>query len=184
MTKLAHSPLPPLELLQELFVISPDSPSGLRWKFPRATNVKVNDIAGTKSLKGYWYVNIKTDKKRSYLAHRIVYFLQTKQDPGLYQVDHINGKSDPLVLRRASHGENQANSKKRQSRNGKKCSSAYKGVTWHENTRKWRAQISFQGKQFNLGCFIDEIDAAKAYNKAASEYFGEYASLNTFGGAA
>jgi hypothetical protein len=127
---------------------------------------------------------ITTDKPRTYLAHRIVYFLQTKQDPGLYQVDHVNGKSDPLVLRLASHGENQANSVKQQSRNGKKCSSSYKGVGWKKQTKKWLAQISFHGKRFALGYFDDEIDAAKAYNKAAAEYFGEYALLNTFEDAA
>ena len=178
MTKLAHSPLPPLELLQELFVISSDSPSGLRWKSPRARSVKVNDVAGSKKLNGYWEVRITTEKLKAYLAHRLVYFLQTKQDPGLYQVDHINGKSDPLTLRRALHGENLANSGKQQSMNGKKCSSIYKGVTWYKRQCKWGASIKFQGKAFYLGLFINEIDAAKAYNKAAIEFFGEFAKIN------
>ena len=159
-------------------MISPDSPSGLRWKSPRANSVKVDDIAGRKSPKGYWQVNIKTDKERRYLAHRLVYFLQTKQDPGLYQVDHVNGTSDPLMLRLASYAENQANSRKKQSINGKKCSSIYKGVTWYKKTCKWQVTIRFQGKKFHLGYFTNEIEAAKAYNKAALESFGEYALLN------
>jgi hypothetical protein len=178
MTKLAYKPLPPLELLQELFVISIDSPSGLRWKSPRANRIKVNDVVGTKKLGGYWHVSIKTDKPRIYRTHRIVYFLQTKQDPGLYQVDHVNGTGDPLELRLATPGENLANSKKTQCYGGKKCSSIYKGVGWNKKDFKWHAKIMFQGKKIFLGCFVNEIEAAKAYNKAALEYFGEFARIN------
>ena len=178
MTKLAHNPLPSLELLQELFEISPDSPSGLRWKSPKSRNVKVNAVAGSKTLGGYWRVTITTDKERAYKAHRLVYFLQTKQDHGLCQVDHVNGTSDPLTLRLASSVENGANSRKQQLINGKKCSSIYKGVSWHKQTKKWRANIRFEWKLIYLGYFANEIDAAAAYNKAALEYFGEFASLN------
>lgn len=178
MTKLAHNPLPSLELLQELFEISPDSPSGLRWKISRSNRVKPGQVAGTLHLNGYWQVVIVTDKQRMYRTHRIVYFLQTKQDPGLYQVDHVNGKSDPLTLRLASQGANRANSRKQQSINGKTCSSIYKGVSWHKQVKKWRSYISFQNKFIYLGLFANEIDAAAAYNKAALEHFGEFANLN------
>jgi len=178
MTKLAYNPLPSLELLQELFVISFDSPSGLRWKSPKARNVKGNYVAGSKRADGYWYVGVTTNKQKRYLAHRIVYFLQTKQDPDLYQVDHVNGTSDPLTLRLAIYVENQANSKKRPSVNGQKCSSMYKGVTWDKQAKKWRAGIGFKGKKLYLGIFTNEKEAAAAYNKAAIKFFGEFANLN------
>ena len=179
MAKLAHIPLPPLELLQELFVISSDSPSGLRWKSPRARNVKAKDIAGRKSQNGYWRVGIKTDKSRHYNTHRIVYFLQTKKDPGYLQVDHIICKTNNLVLRLATTSENGGNREKNKKYANKKCSSIYKGVSWNKKDCKWKADISFQGKAFYLGYFINEIDAAKAYNKAAIKFFGEFAKLNT-----
>jgi hypothetical protein len=178
MTKLAHSPLPPLGLLQELFVISSDSPSGLRWKSPRARNVKVGQIAGRMLPDGYWQVTIKTDTKKLYRTHRIVYFLQTKIDPGKLQVDHIFGKQDNLNLRLATASENQINSKKHKEITGKQCSSQFKGVSWDKHAKKWQARVMFQGKRNYLGLFINETDAAKAYNEAAIKFFGEYALLN------
>ena len=54
--------------------------------------------------------------------------------------------------------------------------SGFKGVS--RNGRNWRALIKINGKQNYLGTFGTEINAAKAYNQAAIENFGEYACLN------
>jgi len=178
MAKITHLPLPPLELLQELFEISETSPSGLRWKTSRTRSVKPGQVAGGRHIKGYWHVGITTDTTKRYKAHRIVYFLQTKQDPGNLQVDHIFGISDPLSLRLATNEENGANRKPNKHHAGKKCSSEFKGVTWHKQRQKWMAQLVCQGKLIHLGRFTDEIEAAKAYNNAALKYFGEFARLN------
>jgi hypothetical protein len=60
------------------------------------------------------------------------------------------------------------------------CSSKYKGVSWSKNARKWEARIRIPDirKRENLGYFINEIEAAKAYNEKALIYFGEFAVLN------
>jgi hypothetical protein len=88
--KIVAKPLPSFELVNHLLKVSADSPSGLVWLNPRTSSKKPGDIAGCYE-KGYWRVGITTDKSQLYLAHRIIYFLQTKVDPGEMDVDHVNG---------------------------------------------------------------------------------------------
>lgn len=174
-------PLPPLDLLQELFELSQDSPSGLSWKNPRSNRVKAGEPVGTLLNAGYWQVTLKIGKKSSYMVHRIVYYLQTGVDPGPYLVDHICGKQNGIDLRLATQQENTRNRKKQQFRLKKQCSSKYKGVCWHNTRKKWQAQIVVNYKNIYLGAFNSEVDAAIAYNNAAISYFGEFAILNDVG---
>ena len=58
------------------------------------------------------------------------------------------------------------------------CSSKYKGVSWNKSCHKWLARIRIKGKLAYLGRFDNEIEAAKAYDNAAREHFGEYAEIN------
>ena len=59
-----------------------------------------------------------------------------------------------------------------------KTSSQYKGVCWHKRHKKWQASIGVERKMMSLGCFTDEVEAAKAYDAAAKKYHGEFACLN------
>ena len=43
-------------------------------------------------------------------------------------------------------------------------SSKYTGVGFRNDSMKWRAYVSVEGKRKNLGCFVNETDAAKAYD--------------------
>lgn len=56
--------------------------------------------------------------------------------------------------------------------------SGYKGVSWHKTSEKWRAYISWKNHYIHLGNFYTKEEAAKAYNEAALERFGEFARLN------
>jgi len=92
------------------------------------------------------------------------------------QIDHRNRTgldNQRGNLRFCTTGQNAMNRKKRAG-----CSSRYKGVTWYKLYGKWMAYIKRRGKQTTLGYFDEELDAALAYNEAATEYFGEFARLN------
>jgi len=61
----------------------------------------------------------------------------------------------------------------------KNRTSKYKGVQKvNAGQRPWRAQITMNGKPKHLGVFENEIDAAREYDRAAFQQFGEFGSLN------
>jgi hypothetical protein len=91
------------------------------------------------------------------------------------EIDHING--DGLDNRRENLRicNHQQNSGNQGPRGG---SSRFKGVCWHKNHRIWAAFIGIDFKQKHLGHFHTEEEAARAYDVAALEHFGEFAKLN------
>lgn len=92
------------------------------------------------------------------------------------QIDHLDGNGLLNVrsnLRLCTNSQNQQNKRKR-----KNCSSKFKGICWHKNRKKWEVYISLNKKLYYLGYFDDEIEAAKAYDRKAKEFFGEFARLN------
>lgn len=123
--------------------------------------------------KGYAVTSVggRKDKKRIYL-HRLI-----SGDPpeGLF-VDHIDG--DPLNnqrnnLRFVTIAQNAYNMAP-----NRNTSSSFKGVSWDSSRNFWHARIQFDKATTNLGFFMSELDAARAYNVAAIKHFGEYARLN------
>ena len=68
------------------------------------------------------------------------------------------------------------------SQNARKCktpkTSKYKGVWWRKDRNRWVAEIMLNNKSYHLGCFTDEIECAKSYDRKALELFGEFARTN------
>lgn len=132
-----------------------------KWKWQCSTrgyairNTNVIDAGGKK-------------KTVSIHMHRII-----AETPQGKITDHINGNqldNRRCNLRVCSSSQNQANKNA--------ISGNYKGVTWWKKGDGWEANICHEGDQMCLGYYKSEIDAAIAYDKAATRLFGEYARLN------
>ena len=101
--------------------------------------------------------------------------------PGVSQVDHEDGdglNNQRSNLRPATNLQNHANERKTRTNRGRPTSSRFKGVYWSKLERKWKAQIQTTGYKQGLGTFTDEAEAARAYDAAAREAFGEFARVN------
>lgn len=42
------------------------------------------------------------------------------------------------------------------------ASSAYRGVAWNKRRGMWEVSVKVNGRKHSLGCFVDELEAAKA----------------------
>jgi hypothetical protein len=103
--------------------------------------------------------------------HRLI----VSPPPGM-EVDHING--DSLDNRRANLRICTTAQNRQNKRKSSTSKSRFKGVCWITNKKRWQASISSNYKNYNLGRYKNEEDAAIAYNIAAQLFFGEYANLN------
>ena len=92
------------------------------------------------------------------------------------EIDHRNRNrldNRRCNLRVANATQQRANTNRRRDNQ-----SGYRGVYWHRAAGKWAAQIAAGRHTTYLGVFRDKVAAARAYNKAALEHFGEFAVLN------
>jgi hypothetical protein len=162
MTK--FKPLPPLNRLEEVFEI--DSEGRLYWKSKPHPALNVSRIKPgdqvTRKSNGYFIVGLDG---HMYFAHRIVWALLYKQDPGVFQVDHVNGdRADnrSCNLRLCDNGQNQLNAKIHSNN-----TSGIKGVFLapSRKARPWVAE--YRGRR--LGYFATKEEAAKAVSSAVEK---------------
>ena len=135
---------------------------------------KIGDIAGCVSHDGYRRISCTVNKDtKMILAHLLSFFMKNKDLP--FEIDHIDmdkDNNDPINLRSVTKSQNL--------RNKLSCGrSKYKGVSFNKPQNKWFASIRLNGKKKHLGYFMDEIDAAKAYDKSLiANDLHKYSKLN------
>lgn len=97
------------------------------------------------------------------------------------ETDHVNGDgldNRRANLRLATPSQNRANMGKPRRPDGGRHSSRFKGVAWDKSRGLWRAAITVDGRTTNLGRYVCEAEAARAYDSAAAAAWGEFAWLN------
>ena len=123
------------------------------------------------NIGGYAETKIKINNKWfNKFMHRIL--IEPPKNMFVDHIDHNKLNNKKNNLRIATKSQNSMN---RPKYNG---TSKYKGVCWDKRKNKYISEIMLNNKTYYLGEFMNEIDAAKAYNKKAIELHGEYAYLN------
>ena len=128
-------------------------------------------VIGQKRADG-GYVPVRVLGELLYL-HRIVFAIVHGRWPD-EEIDHRNRKrGDNRIenIREATPSQNMVNRK-----SIRKEYTSYRGVYFGKT--EFYSQIQFEGVLYRLGSFSSELEAAKAYDKAAKDLHGEFAILN------
>ncbi|HNS20160.1 MAG TPA: HNH endonuclease [Sedimentisphaerales bacterium] len=113
----------------------------------------------------------RSENSRTILMHR-----EIMQPPKGMVVDHADGNranNCRFNLRVCTRQENQRNARKQRGTRFR-----FKGVCYSKRRNRYFAQCRFAGKDRWFGYFDDEVEAARAYDRAAVEECGEFARVN------
>ena len=161
----------PIAFLRECFDVNFDT-GELTWKrrprehFKTARGWAVYNALSPGTLAGslgedYLRVGLTfDDRRRSLLAHRIIFTLTHGRWPE-HQIDHEKGPEagNRIVnLREATNAQNGQNQKIRRSN-----TSGFPGVRWERRSSKWEAEIRIGNRRFFLGHFTTREAAFTAY---------------------
>ena len=149
-----HRALPSLETLQKLFSYDP------------LTGILRYKKNGKAVSQRHIYSKVKVEG-HAYDAARVMWKMNTGNDPAELVIDHINGnRCDNRAInhRLCTRKQNLQNRKK-----GKSNTSGYKGVT---TTQKGKFIAQCSGKY--IGSFDDAWSASIAYRETAVKLHGEF----------
>jgi len=133
----------------------------LIWKIYPCPAVSIGDVVTYKNSNGYRQVKFKG---KCYYVARIIWVMHFGSLDENLEIDHIDrNRSNDVIenLRICVKQENLMN-KGEYSNN----TSGMKGVYWHANNKKWRAEAyAGNGVQIRLGEFVNIEDAKAAMTK-------------------
>ena len=128
----APKPLPPVDRIREMLDYNPDT-GEFRWRKKPRRNIRVGAVAGSFNAYGYWRI------AGFGRANRVAWAHYYGEDPGPYQVDHINrDKTDNRIcnLRLVTGKQNCKNrgstGRRPNLQDRWRCT-----VTGYENTARW-----------------------------------------------
>jgi len=123
-----------------------------------------------------WHITSGGYPARSVRGGQIFMHREIMQPPPKMVVDHADGNKANncrFNLRVCTRKENQGNMQKQHG-----AYSRFKGVSYDKRRGKLFAQCDFGGNHRWLGFFAEEVEAARAYDRAAVEACGEFARVN------
>jgi hypothetical protein len=116
--------------------------------------------------KTYFLGNWASAKKAALARDRaVLYYRQEPSDLNFPRQAHLLQPADAQTLRREAWAEYKTTT-----------SSRFRGVSW--NSDGYEVHLRVKGERYNLGCYADEHDAARAYDRAARKLLGSRARLN------
>lgn len=138
-------------------------------KFDRHKNKK-GEIAGYIASNGYYSMTISYNRKAYYIGHhRIVFYKANGSVPDI--IDHKDrnkANNNYKNLRSVSSLENSQN--RTMAKNNR---TGFTGVFYDKRMKKYKSQITFNGKQIHLGVFDCKYEAYKSRVVAEGKYFGD-----------
>lgn len=145
---------------------------GICYSFDKSTNF-IFDLEDYDKIKDYCW---SFDKQKHYFVcshHKLALHRFLLDCPKGFKVDHISGdkhdnrKSNLRIVNSMQNAQNKGILLSN--------TSGTPGVNFVKATGRWRARITVNRKEINLGTFLLIEDAIKARKAAEKKYFGEYA---------
>ena len=132
----------------------------------------LNHYKWSAAKNGNMFYAVRTDLGKG----TVFMYREIMGNPKGVQIDHANRyglDNREQNLRRATCSQQAMNKGKK-----KGGTSKHRGVCYYKRRKLWQAQIQFEGEHIYLGHHKTEEEAARAYDEAAKELFGEFANLN------
>ena len=147
----------------------------LYWKDSPRMSVKSGARAGTRFKKVYWKIQFK---RKFYLEHRLIFLMFHGWLPK--EIDHVSDKltGEGIKSNKINNLQPISHSNNIQKIPYTWGESKYRGVRKARTAGKWVSSIVKNSHLYYLGTFENEELAAKSYDRAAKQLFGEYCFQN------
>lgn len=155
--------------LKELFMYDKATGNFVRKIGRSGPRARAGSVAGCNNGQGY--IRIYVDGK-PFKAHRLVWLYEFGEWPA-HELDHINGNRSDNRIENLRDVLRTQNNKNRPTH--KNNAVGIKGVSFNKRSKRWVAQIQYNGSKKGLGYFDTAELASAAYQLAAHQYFGEFA---------